>query len=109
MEKGAGNFSTLELEEVRIKKIGVLSFANILGIVGIFTGLVLGILTITIVPFLPGIPYIGSYIASYSSFGYFSIIAFPIFQGIFGFISGLFLGLFYNLAAKMAHGIKIYS
>ena len=94
-----------ELEEVVVKNLGVLSLGNILSIIGIFTGLIFGAITIIIFSVYPNIPYV----ERYASWMYFSIVAFPIIFGIIGFVSGIILALFYNLAAKVAKGVHLYS
>jgi hypothetical protein len=41
------------------------------------------------------------------NFGFLSIIIFPIMYGIIGFIGGLIVGFFYNLAAGWTGGIEL--
>ncbi len=95
-----------ELEEVAIKRIGVLSVSIAIAIIGIFVGIIFGIISIAV--FLM-FPKIFTYLGSYSTLGYFSLIIFPIVFGILGFLSGMIIITFYNLTARVSGGIKLYS
>lgn len=96
------------LEEVRIKKIDILSFSIIFGIFSFFIGIFFGLILLIISILLPSIIF-NFDISSYLVLGYYSIIIFPIVFGILGFITGIFGVLIYNLVAKITKGIKIYS
>lgn len=93
------------MEEAVIRKIGVVSLANISGLVNAFIGLLFGIV-VTIMSLLASPLTAG---LGFGSIGTFAIIIFPIFYGIMGFISGAVFGIFYNLAAKIGKGVKLYS
>ena len=92
-----------ELEKTRIRKVGVLSVANLSAMVNIFIGFLMGLI-ITIFssafPPIPGVP---------SNLNYLAIIVFPVGYGIMGFIAGLIGAFFYNFAAKVTRGVVLYS
>ena len=90
-----------EMEEARIRKIGVLSLANLMGIINFFLGLIIGII-FTLTSFL----FSSSILGISTSL---SIIILPIGYGIVGFITGAIAGFLYNIAAKITKGIKLYS
>lgn len=91
-----------ELEEARIKKVGVLSVANLSAIVNLFIGILAGlaVFAFSFAAPLPGIP---------SNLSYLLIIIFPIAYGIVGFIAGAIGAFFYNIAAKITKGVVLYS
>ena len=95
-----------ELQEVAIKRIGVLSASTAVALIGIFVGIIFGIITIAVFLIFPKI---FTYLGSYSTLGYFSLIIFPIAFGMLGFLSGMIIILFYNLTARVSGGIKLYS
>jgi len=93
------------LEEVRIKKIGVLSFGTTIGMVNLFLGFLTGLLT-----------YLSSLFFAIPSLGTFdlliglpTLIIQPIIFGFLGFISGLIIALIYNLSGKITGGIELYA
>lgn len=96
-----------DLEEVRIKKIGVLSFVNIFVIIQVIFGLLVGLIFVITAIFFPIINSKNLGILPMSS--YWPIISFPIIFGIFGFVIGIILVLLYNLTSRFAGGIKLYS
>jgi hypothetical protein len=89
-----------ELEAVRIRKIGVLSVANLLGIINFFMGFLIGLIIVIFSYFLT-IPML--------NLGYYLIIIVPVINGILGFIIGAIGALLYNLVAKITKGIILYS
>ena len=95
------------VEEARIKKVGVLSVANISGVINAIIGFIFGLIFV----FLSSPPTLAIPFESFGlrSFGYLSIIIFPIIYGIVGFIGGAIGAFFYNIAAKITDGIKLYS
>ncbi len=95
-------YSGGEMEEAVVRKVGVLSVANIVGLVNVFIGLILGII-VTILAFLR------PFLIGYGLLGKLAVIIFPISYGVVGWILGAIAGVFYNLAAKLAQGIKLYS
>ncbi|MEK6882553.1 MAG: hypothetical protein AABY22_23230 [Nanoarchaeota archaeon] len=103
-----------ELEEVRIKKIGVLSLANTLALVSLFISLVIGIIFSILA--LVGVSLLSSLsatgVSQSSSTGQIiliSLIFLPVSATILGFIQGLLIGWFYNLSSKISRGIKLYA
>ena len=93
------------MEEARIRKVGILSVANLSGIVNFFIGLIIGVI-FTLISLLstisPTVLGLGLPI-------YLLIIILPIGYGIIGFIGGAIGAFFYNIAAKITKGIKLYS
>jgi len=72
-----------------------------------FIGLILGII-ITFLFFV--IPLEELDIADYLiSYGKFTMIILPVICGIFGWVGGIIVGVFYNLGAKITKGIVLYS
>ena len=91
-----------EMEEVRIRKVGVLSVANISGVIYAIIGFLMGLVVVIL----------GSDILvplGLGTLSYLSIIILPIIYGIIGFVGGAIIALLYNLAAKITKGIKLYS
>ena len=84
----------------KVKRIGVLSLAKILGILYAIFGLVFGIL-FTI------FGSAGFGVGMGPTFGSVSIIIFPILYGIMGFIGGLITAFFYNLVAGKVGGLEV--
>ena len=97
----------VQLESVNIKKVGVLSLANLFAIFNLFFGLITGI-SITLFSLLfPGQLTFEGHL--FFIVGPFSMLIFPIVFGILGWFSGIVGGLFYNLSAKITNGIVLYS
>jgi hypothetical protein len=105
-----------------IKKIKVLSLANIIALFGILMGLIYGIsmgylsmqytqagLSLTMGEALEYIvmnPLTGI-MPIFIALGWWSVIVSPIIFGIGYFIAGAILGLLFNLFAKLLGGIKV--
>jgi hypothetical protein len=102
-----------EVEAVRIKKIGVISFANTFAIinliVGLIFGLFFGLLNLLISSVLNNnLP--GNISLSFGFVGIlFFIIGSPISFGIIGWINGAIFALLYNLSSKFTKGIQLYA
>ena len=102
-----------EITEARIRKIGVLSLANLFGFVNAILGLLFGIFfalfssVIQTTLMGTGVTSLGMF--SLGNFVWYSIIIFPIAYGILGWISGIIAAVLYNIAAKVTKGIKLYS
>ncbi|MEK6842618.1 MAG: hypothetical protein AABX84_02285 [Nanoarchaeota archaeon] len=98
-----------EMQEVTIKKVGVLSVAIFSAIMGIFIGLIKGIIVVfaysIVNSMYPNIPYL----SNYSSWAYYSLIIFPLAYLVLGFIFGAIFSVIYNISAKAFRGIKLYS
>jgi hypothetical protein len=93
------------MEEARIKKVGVLSVANLSGMVNFFIGLLLGIIFAVTSLLVPT----ASAIIGFGIPTYLSVIILPIGYGIMGFIGGAIGAFFYNLSARVTKGIVLYS
>lgn len=94
------------MEEARIRKVGVLSIANISAMVNVFVGLLLGIFVTVVSLFSAASAGVLGFLGIPT---FLSIIIFPIVYGIFGFIGGAIGAIFYNFAAKITKGVKLYS
>ena len=94
------------LEEVKIKRIGVLSFALTLALINVFLGFILGLLSFIL-------SFAFSSLVEGTPFTLFlgapSLIIFPSFFGILAFIGGLIIALLYNLVAKLTKGFELYA
>jgi hypothetical protein len=101
------------LESVRIKRIGVISLANLSAIVYVFFGLLFGIflkIGSLIVPVSLNFGIIFDIFWIFDVlFGWASIIILPILYGIIGWFLGAIGALVYNLAAKITKGMELYS
>ena len=85
----------------KVKRIGVLSLAKILGILYAIFGLIVGALFALF-------PLIGlSADETGLFFGTASIIIFPILYGIMGFIGGIITAFFYNLIVGKVGGLEV--
>lgn len=98
----------MELEAVRIKKVGVLSAANMSALImaayGFIMGIALSVLTVFYDPsILFGFGVLTNWI------GYSSFLILPILYWIFGFILGAIVALLYNLFAKITNGVELYA
>ncbi len=85
----------------KVKRIGVLSLAKILGLLYTIFGLILGASLAVVSLF--GL----SADESVLFFGSASIIIFPILYGVMGFIGGLITGFFYNFIAGKIGGLEV--
>ena len=98
---------------MKVKRFGILSVANISGILLAVTGLVFGLLYALIF----AIMYIaeGGMYSDFSEFGDFGIgfmavifiIIIPVFYGVLGFLMGLIGAALYNVFAGWIGGIKV--
>ena len=99
---------------IRIKRIGVFSFAKIFGLVYAALGFIFGAL-FTFISLLgalmstfatrPGSAAFGNMFGAF--FGIGSIILFPIMYGVMGFVFGLIIAALYNLLARWVGGIEV--
>jgi hypothetical protein len=102
------------MNKLRIRRLGVLSFAKMQGLMGFVIGLIIGVIYGLII-----IAYslLGASLVKGDSalaiggggvvLGIIVIIAMPIMYGIFGFIGGAIGALIYNLFAGMVGGLEI--
>ena len=109
--KPVANKSTkpkVPMDSIRIKKIGVVSLANVYAMVNVIIGLLIGLI-FTILSFV-GTSVEGTETGTLAIvFGMFAILIFPIALGIMGWISGALTAILYNLGSKITNGIKLYS
>ena len=97
----------IHLEKVRIKRVGIISLANLSAIINLFFGLILGILVTLFSLLIPSASV--SSTSAGLTIGPLAIIIFPVISGILGWISGFIGGVFYNLASKITKGIILYA
>ncbi|OIN93948.1 hypothetical protein COS81_00310 [candidate division WWE3 bacterium CG06_land_8_20_14_3_00_42_16] len=98
-------------QRVKIKRIGILSYALFSGLAGVIMGLIFGLLTSLFSLFGMAI---GAAFSSDSSagllslvFGIGALIIFPIIYGGMAFVFGALGAIFYNIIAKIMGGIAI--
>ena len=102
------------MNKLRIRKLGILSFAKIQGVMGFVIGLIIGVIygLIIIAYSLLG----ASMLKGDSALaiggggvvvGIVAMIAFPIMYGIIAFIGGALGALIYNIFAGMVGGVEI--
>jgi hypothetical protein len=102
------------MNKLRIRKLGVLSFAKMQGVMGLVIGLIIGVIygLIIIAYALLG----ASMLNGNSSLavggggvviGIVAMVGIPIMYGIIGFIGGAIGALIYNLFAGMVGGVEI--
>lgn len=94
----------VSLEKVKIKKIGVLSLANLLAVGYVFLGFLMGLL-FTLLSFLG----VGGSGVTGLLFGSFAVIIFPIVYGILGWVSGVITAVLYNITAKITGGLELHA
>lgn len=99
-----------EMQEVVIRKVGVLSAAIFSAILGIFIGLITGIFLVIIYSVANSMfPTVNPYISDYSSWVYYSLIILPLLDLVLGFVLGGIFAFVYNISAKLFNGVKLYS
>ncbi len=86
-----------------IKRFNVVSVGKIYGMLGVIMGVIVGIIFLLFS--LIGFPLeeAGSSIL----LGLFSLVLYPIFFGIGGFINGVIIAFLYNVAANWIGGVKV--
>lgn len=87
-----------------VNKIGPMSLGKLLGLMYAIFGLIIGALMSLI---SMGNMMYGGFGARIMMFGIGAVIAFPIFYGIMGFISGILIGLFYNFISGFTGGLEM--
>ena len=85
----------------KVKKIGVLSLAKLLGLLYAIFGLIIGALFAVLPLFGLNVDETGLF------FGARSIIIFPILYSVMGLVGGLITAFFYNLVAKWIGGLEV--
>lgn len=91
---------------VRIRKIGYITCASVVAIMSGLGGLILSILLV-LIAVVTGTSVDASAATAISGAGVFAVVFIPIVYGVGGFVAGLVLALFYNIAAKASGGMKI--
>ncbi len=86
-----------------IKRFDVISVGKIYGMLGVIMGAIVGIIFL-LLAFI-GFPLGGA--SSSILLGLFSLILYPIFLGIGGFINGVIIAFLYNVAANWIGGVKV--
>ncbi len=92
------------IEAVKIKRIGVLSLAGTFAIANIISGFLISIILILLMPLISS-----SFILPFQMTSLTIIFVVTLGFGLITFISFIIAGLFYNLAALITKGIKLYS
>lgn len=98
---------------MEIKKIGVMSLAKIMALIGIIWGFVLGVIVSILYYRLAAtgdeaqIAALISQAPAIAGVYKFGFIIFPIYYGIIAFVSGLIVALLYNWIAKWLGGVKV--
>lgn len=101
------------MNKLHIKKVGVLSYAKISGILGAIFGLIFGLiylfLGVIFGAMIMGLAGRGGAVAGGASiiYGIIALIFLPIFYGVLSFIFGAIFSLIYNLVAGAIGGIEI--
>lgn len=100
---------------MRIRNVDPLSLAKIQGVLGLIFGLIIGGILALLSLALAGVASQsgapggtqGGALAVFAAFGIFSIVLYPLFYGVGGFLAGLIGALVYNLCAKVVGGVEI--
>src|SRR6476646_10786244 len=98
------------MNKLRIRKLGVLSFAKMQGVMGLIIGVIYGLIIIAYSLLGASILKGNSSLAVGGGgvvVGIIAMIAIPIIYGIIGFIGGAIGALLYNLFAGMVGGVEI--
>jgi hypothetical protein len=99
-ERGRGEGTTMKV----VRRVGVLSVANIYGLVMVFLGLIYGL----VYAFLGfAVEKIGDMEGFGFGLGFFIIIVLPIAYGALGWIFGLIGAALYNWVARLIGGVRI--
>jgi hypothetical protein len=96
-----------EVEAVKIRRIGVLSFAGTFAIINMISGFVLSLIFLLIMPLILPAGTLSILPFQISSLALLAIVTLG--YGLVTFIFLIIAGLFYNLAALITKGIKLYS
>lgn len=90
-----------------LKRIAPLSLAKVFGLIYALMGLLFGALVslLALVGALSTAQSDGDEVIAFV-FGIGAILILPVFYGVLGAIGGFFIGLFYNLVARVAGGVE---
>ena len=98
------------MQEVLVRKVGVLSVAIFSAIIGFFIGLIQGIFLILINSTVSSMfPVVNQYAGNYISWISYAWVLFPLSHLILGFLFGAVFAFIYNISAKVFKGVKLYS
>lgn len=102
------------MNKLRIKKLGILSFAKMQGLMGLVIGLIIGVIygLIIILYSLLGASLVGGNNALAVGgggvvIGIVVMIGVPIFYGVISFVFGAIIAVIYNVFARIAGGVEI--
>ncbi len=97
-------------EVVKIKRLGVVSLANLSAIISAMIGFLIGLI-ITLLSFLfPQTQTVPGFLPSLNLlFSKLAVVIYPVLLGIFGWIQGIIYAIIYNISAKITGGIELYS
>ena len=103
-----------QLQSVRIRKLGIISVANMSALTGFFFGLIGGIIffvvSFFVIPTTTGVSEVDLALGSLmGGLRVLLLIGMPVFCAIVGWISGAIGALIYNLSAKIGKGVVLYS
>lgn len=90
---------------ITIRRIGILSLANVYGLLSFIMGLILGLTTFAFSNLIEF--YNVQQDPFYQSLGFWVIVLLPILYGVVGFLAGALGALLYNLVAKYIGGIEL--
>ena len=95
---------------IQVKRLGVLSLGKVMGLLYALLGLLIGFIfsCVSVIGSVAAISELGGEGLGFL-FGIGSIIIFPIFYGVIGFVAGLLVAALYNLIARFVGGIEIYT
>ncbi len=88
----------------RVRRVGVLSAAATSAVIHASFGLLLGVIVAVVSLVLPGtaVPFLRGRVL-----GVLAVVALPLVYGVVGFVAGALGAAVYNLAARLAGGIKL--
>ena len=97
-----------------VKRLNVMSVAKVNALMGMFLGLIAGLVSSFMFAIIGGISSISTIdggaapnLGFGAALGYLSILVFPIIYAIVGFIGGIIFAAIYNLVAKWVGGIEV--
>ncbi len=99
--------SLSKVQEKRLKKIGVVSSANISGLIGVVLGFITGIFFAIVGMAFSSAGGLSDSFSFLGMSGFILIIVLPFFYGVVSWISGAASAVIYNLSAKVTKGVKI--
>jgi len=88
-----------------LKKIGVLRTASFMGLYGVFTGIILDIVSLLFSLLMPMI--FPTLTDSFSSYGALGFLIYPLAIGLISFVSGLIFIPLVNLVLKITGGVGL--